>query len=302
MPLETHYTSYDDWAWLYNQSEAQLALQGLLPLLEKLLLPSLPEHGQILDLCCGTGQVAQQLTLKGYQVTGVDSSEKMLHYARENISQGTFILEDVRSFKSSPTFDAAICTDSSLNHMMSLEELKQVFCNVYAALKEKGLFLFDLGLENRYRNITVSDGELQEKYAWIVGETYNPEDKTGTFTITVFQPTSQKSDPKIAIAATLIQRLKCLVYNRALRQLQPSILLQLINKDWKPSAIKFSVKPYTIAEVQAALTEVGFTQVGIYDFRGKVTAPTNTQYAYFMARKPGDGLWQSRIDSLIPHN
>lgn len=283
------YTDYDPWAWLYNQSEANLALQGLMPLLEKLLLPLVPEKGQILDLCCGTGQVAQQLILRGYQVTGLDGSEKMLHYARENAPQGAFILADARCFEFPSTFDAVVSTDSSLNHIMSLEELKQVFHNVYISLKSNGLFLFDLGLENRYRNIEVDNGELQQDYAWTVGETYDKEHKTGTFTITLFQPTQQglnkKVDARIANRSTSIRPLKCFIYNRLLRPLQPSLLQHFINKDWQPSAMTFSVKPYTKTEVQATLEAVGFTQVGIYNFRGKISAPTNTQHAYFVAHK-----------------
>jgi SAM-dependent methyltransferase len=285
MSSADRYTEYDPWAWLYNRSEAHLALKEVLPILEKLLLRQLPETGQILDLCCGTGQVSQQLILKGYQVVGLDGSEKMLHYARGNAPGGTFILGDARSFQLPATFDAAISTDSSLNHMMSLEELKQVFCNVYTALKNNGLFLFDLGLENRYRTIEVNDGEFQDEYAWTVGETYNPEDKTGTFTITIFQPPQQNLNKQAAQSNSALQRLKRSLYNHVLRQVNPSILLQWIDQDWQPSAITFSVKPYTQAEVKSALETVGFTQVGIYDHKGNRAAPTNTQSAYFVARK-----------------
>jgi SAM-dependent methyltransferase len=222
----------------------------------------------------------------------------MLHYARENAPQGKFVLEDARSFEFSPTFDAVISTDSSLNHIMSLDELKQVFSNVYAALKNKGIFLFDLGLENRYSNIKVDNGELQSEYAWMVGETYDRESKTGTFTITLFQPNSQIQsnsqslepnsqilEPKNKSLGISIHPLKCFIYNHILRPLKPSLLPQFIDKDWTPSTLTFSVKPYAKQDVQAALEEVGFTQIGIYDFRGNVAAPTNTQSAYFVACK-----------------
>jgi SAM-dependent methyltransferase len=286
------YTNYDPWAWLYNQSEAYLSLQGVLPILEKLLLPYVPEKGQILDLCCGTGQVAQQLILKRYQVTGLDSSEKMLHHARENAPQGTFILADACFFEVPPTFDAVVSTDSSLNHIMSLEELKQVFRNVYNSLKSNGLFLFDLGLEDRYRNIQIDNGELQQNYAWTVGETYDREHETGTFTITLFQPTQQVSnketDTNLVNMNSSIQHLKCFIYNRVLRLLRPSLLKHFINRDWQPSSMTFPVKPYTKIDIQAALEAVGFMKVSIYDFRGKISAATNTQYAYFVAHKSKD--------------
>lgn len=31
--------------------------------------------------------------------------------------------------------------------------------------------------KKRYRNVPVNDGELENEYAWTVGETYNPEEK-----------------------------------------------------------------------------------------------------------------------------
>ena len=286
MTTTTRYTDYDPWAWLYNRSEAHLALQGLMPLLEKLLLPHVPDSGQILDLCCGTGQVSQQLILRGYQVTGLDGSEKMLHYARENAPQVRFVLDDARSFTFPSSFDATICTDSSLNHIMSLEDLKSVFQNVYAALKDGGLFLFDLGLENRYRNIEVNDGELQADYAWTVGETYDPASQKGTFTITLFQPADPNSNPKKLSSSSAFQHLIRFVYNRILRVLRPATLRYFLDKDWQSSIMTFSVKPYARTEIVATLEAAGFTQVSTYDYRGKKTKPNQTEYAYFSARKP----------------
>lgn len=279
------YTDYDPWAWLYNESEANLASRWLLPKLEKLVLANLPVGSQILDLCCGTGQLAQMLILKGYQVTGLDGSEKMLHYAQKNAPNGKFILGDARLFELPNTFDAVICTDSALNHIMSLEELKSVFHNVYAAMKENTLFFFDLGLEKRFRNIAFNDGELKEKYAWSVGETYNPEAKTGTFTITIFQPDNSQSGKEYTQLDMIIQQLKRLVYNNFLRYVKPSTLLQLLDKNWEHSAITFSVKPYSQAEIKSALSEAGFTNVNAYNFRLKLATSKDNKIGYFVAHK-----------------
>ena len=285
MTTATRYTDYDPWAWLYNQSEAHLAIARIMPALDKLLFPHLPENGRILDLCCGTGQVSHQLTLRGYQVTGLDGSEKMLHYARKNAPQVQFVLDDARSFIFPSSFDATICTDSSLNHIMSLEDLKRVFQNTYATLKDGGLFLFDLGLEDRYHNIDITDGELQANYAWTVGETYDLESKTGTFTITLFQPIAPNVNSKKANSNSVSQRLKRFVYNRILRALRPAALHSFLDKNWQPSPITFSVRSYARAEVTEVLEAVGFSQVCTYNFQGKTTRPDETKYAYFSARK-----------------
>ncbi|MBD2310836.1 class I SAM-dependent methyltransferase [Desertifilum sp. FACHB-1129] len=276
------YTDYDPWAWLYNQSEAQLAYQRFMPCLEKVLFPAIPKSAKILDLCCGTGQLSHQLTQRGYQVTGLDGSEKMLHYARENAPQVNFVLEDARNFHFETQFDAVLSTDSGLNHILSLEELQQVFQNVFNALKPNGLFLFDLGLEKRYRNIPVNDGELKEDYAWMVGETYDPLQKTGTFTITMFQPKNSSSSVQNHLQ---LQQIKRSIFNAVLRYLKPSILLNWVEKDWQRSDLTFSVKPYTQQEVRAALEAVGFTQVQVYKPTGKLSKSPEKRYAYFMACK-----------------
>jgi len=69
------YSDYDPFAWVYNKHWGDSFTQHALPVLEKLVLPHLPAKARILDLCCGTGQLAQVLIERGYQVTVLDGSE-----------------------------------------------------------------------------------------------------------------------------------------------------------------------------------------------------------------------------------
>lgn len=61
-------------------------------------------HRTVLDLCCGTGQLAVLFLEAGYRVVGLDLSEHMLVYARENASrfldggQARFVQGDARHF------------------------------------------------------------------------------------------------------------------------------------------------------------------------------------------------------------
>ncbi|MEM9272767.1 MAG: class I SAM-dependent methyltransferase [Cyanobacteria bacterium P01_F01_bin.143] len=283
---ENRYTDYDPWAWLYNKSEAHLAAARVFPLIEKLLIPKLGSNAKIFDLCCGTGQLSQELLTRGYQVIGLDGSEQMLSYARQNAPNGEFILGDARSFQIEPkSFNAAICTDSALNHMMNLEDLKLVFQNIYNILQDDGLFLFDLGLENRYSNIAIADGEMQENYAWTVGETYDSTSNLGSFTITMFQPNEEQIGKKSNLFRSISYSFKRLIYNKFFRNINPAKLLDLVEKDWQSSKIDFSVRPHAKAEICSLLTEVGFTSFEIYDSSGQLAKPQEARDACFLARK-----------------
>jgi len=143
----TAYSDYDRFAWVYNKHWGNSFTELALRVLEKLVFPYLSAKARILDLCCGTGQLAQALIARGYRVTGLDGSSEMLRFARENAPAGEFIVDDARSFKLPDSYHAVVSTFDSLNHIMTLEELTSVFRNVYAALQEGGFSFFDLNME-----------------------------------------------------------------------------------------------------------------------------------------------------------
>ncbi|MBG1243492.1 class I SAM-dependent DNA methyltransferase [Nostoc sp. NZL] len=229
MSATTLHLNYDIYARIYNDRNGQsLCEMGLQPL-EKLLLPHLSPGAHILDLCCGTGQLAQQLNLKGYKVTGIDISEGMLDYAQKNAPDVEFIQDDARFFELPAIFDGVISTSDSLNHVMSLEELTRVFQNVYAALQENSLFVFDLNLEERYKTDWWNGsivGDIKEDYAWAARRSYDPEEKISQTQVTIFH---------------------------------------LLNGNWQRADTNLLGRCYSRTEVQAALESVGFTDIKVYD-------------------------------------
>jgi len=166
-------SAYDRLAPIYDTYLAQFD-RMMLPALEHLMLSRLAPNACILDVCCGTGQLAAELCGRGYRVTGVDSSEGMLRFARENAPAGRFVRADVRSLRLSCVHDAAVSTFDSINHILSIEDLCAVFANVAAALRAGGVFVFDVMTEAGYRmrwksscRMIGGDGELCEiKDAW----------------------------------------------------------------------------------------------------------------------------------------
>ena len=118
----------------------------------------------VLDLCCGTGQLAVHFLEKGYKVTGIDLSEHMLHFARENASQyirsgqAKFIKDDASTFSLTERFGLVVSTYDALNHLKDEEMLRNCFQCVHAV--SEGYFVFDLNTRmglKRWNSIQVDE-------------------------------------------------------------------------------------------------------------------------------------------------
>ena len=122
----------------------------------------------LLDVCCGTGHLALHFLDLGYRVSGLDLSEAMLKYARENSApylitgQARFFQADAAHFEVEERFGLAVSTFDALNHLPDLDALSGCFRSVWKALKENGIFIFDLNTREglrRWTSISVEDTE-----------------------------------------------------------------------------------------------------------------------------------------------
>jgi ubiquinone/menaquinone biosynthesis C-methylase UbiE len=64
------YSEYDRFAWFYNRHWGDEFCRPVLDIFQFILFPHIKPGSRILDLCCGTGQLAAGLIEKGYRVTG----------------------------------------------------------------------------------------------------------------------------------------------------------------------------------------------------------------------------------------
>jgi len=137
------YTEYDCFAYFYNKYWTINAPLYLEKALDILLLEKLEEKAHILDVCCGTGNVAGLLSERGYNMTGLDGSKLMLDYAKENAPAVEFVQADARDFNLGRKFQAITCLFDSINHLLSKDDVLLVFKNIYEHLEENGIFVFD---------------------------------------------------------------------------------------------------------------------------------------------------------------
>ena len=189
MSTPDHYAEYDDFAWFYDRYWSRGIPLQLLGAVERLLLPHLPPGGRILDVCCGTGRIAGELTARGFGVTGIDGSEEMIRLARGNAPDAEFLVADARSFQLPPVYDGAISLFDSLNHILSAQELTQVFRNVHAALREGGRFVFDLNVEQSFQRHWQGNtfATVEPDHASVVRGIYNPATRIGHCDVTLFR-------------------------------------------------------------------------------------------------------------------
>lgn len=100
----------------------------------------------ILDMPCGIGRHAVELSTAGHTVVGVDNSKNLLRIAAENSKELSrkpeWQLEDMRTFKRANTFDMVITMWGSLGYFTDHETI-QMFKNISASLKAGGVFVFD---------------------------------------------------------------------------------------------------------------------------------------------------------------
>ncbi len=165
-------------------------VERVLPMLDQLVLDDLEQGARVLDLCCGTGALAHRLTKRGFEVTGLDSSDEMLQIARRRESSARFLVADARSFAAESPFDCVISTFDSLNHVLSLEELGQVFGNVFDSLLPSGRFVFDLNLRYGFLTRWHGDGAVvEDEFAMFSRSSFDETEGLGRVAVTLFELT-----------------------------------------------------------------------------------------------------------------
>jgi SAM-dependent methyltransferase len=125
------------------------------------------EDRRLLDICCGTGQLAVHFLEQGYTVTGLDLSEPMLRHARENAAryvesgQACFVQGDAADFALDDRFGLVVSTFDALNHLPDKDALRACFACVHRVLVPGGTFIFDLntraGLKAKWNGVRVQD-------------------------------------------------------------------------------------------------------------------------------------------------
>ena len=106
----------------------------------------LPISGQVLDAGCGVGKpVSQVLVKKGFIVTGVDISSKMVNLAKENVPEATFLQKNILELDfADNSFDGIICV-YTLWHIPRVNH-SRIITSFHRMLREEGILVLNTGV------------------------------------------------------------------------------------------------------------------------------------------------------------
>ena len=141
-----HVPSYEIFGKFYDavmgdRSEAAESLSTL-------IREAKPKARSVLELGCGTGSMLKHLH-KSYQVSGLDTSSRMLSIARKKTPRAKLFRQDMVDFQISERFDVIFCVFDSINHLRRFSDWKKVFVTVRQHLSPGGCFIFDINTQRK---------------------------------------------------------------------------------------------------------------------------------------------------------
>ena len=129
---------------------------------EVLQLLGTKQSSIILDMCCGNGRHAIELSLLGHDVTGVDLNEEYIEEGRAQAASRdanpTFVKADLRAFESETRFDAALILWNAFGYFCNDSDDLRALKSMHRALRSGGKLLIQThGSETTARKIVRKD-------------------------------------------------------------------------------------------------------------------------------------------------
>lgn len=242
------YKEYDNYAWFWNKYWGRTSARRVLPIVKELVLGKQPQGIRVLDVCCGSGQLAKILSKDGYQLSGIDGSSDMIQLASQNCTDGNFVVGDIRvPFPFQEKFHVACSFYDSLNHILCLEDLASAFEGVYGVLENNGVFIFDLNMEDGFKSRWNNrlNQIVQQDYVCIEHFRYNGDRRIGTNNVTLF----------------------------------------LLQDEWVRKDVCIVEKCYTQSEIIEELSRVGFTNINMFESSETFNLVDDQGRYYFVCEK-----------------
>nr|WP_297872804.1 class I SAM-dependent methyltransferase [uncultured Blautia sp.] len=251
-------SSYESFARVYDLFMDNIPYQEWCGYLTGLLKECGVTEGLVLELGCGTGNVTRLLAGEGYDMIGVDNAPDMLEIAMEKKEADQqdilYLLQDMREFELYGTVKAVVSICDSMNYIIEEEDLLQVFRLVNNYLDPKGIFIFDMNTEYKYREIlgenTIAENREDASFIW--DNFYDEEGQINEYDLALFIPEEIQGE-------TLYRKYEEVHYQRA----------------------------YSLETVKNLLEQAGMEFVTVYDAFTHDAPQEYSERVYIIAREKG---------------
>ena len=141
---------------------------------------NLPKGAKILDLCCGHGRHVLPLAKAGYEMTGLDLSQRALNLLKAETKRQKLnvrvVRSDMRKIPFRNEFDAVINMFTAFGYLENDKEDLKVLKSVVKALKPGGKFLIDMSnRDSILANYQPKSWKKEGKLILLEERTYNPK-------------------------------------------------------------------------------------------------------------------------------
>ncbi|WP_392477274.1 class I SAM-dependent DNA methyltransferase [Nostoc sp. C110] len=159
----------EDLAFIHDDGFRDFALKSAPGILE-ILAQNKIHDGLVVDLGCGSGLWAKELTKAHYRVLGIDISESMINIARTRVPDAEFRIDSL--FKTEiPPCNAVTSISECISYLFDRDNdrqiLVQLFQRIYNALTPGGVFIFDIAEKGQVAQGTTTKG-FTEGESWVV--------------------------------------------------------------------------------------------------------------------------------------
>lgn len=146
---------------------------------------------KILEIGCGSGNLAPFFLKAGYNYVGLDLFKEMIKIAKEVEPKARFIQGDMRKLKLKDKFDAILIAGRSFTYLTTNEDVMNALKSINKTLKKNGVLIFNnfnaevifqdfkkpiiqyaKCKDTKYKRITKKKINLKTGWIWDLYETY----------------------------------------------------------------------------------------------------------------------------------
>jgi SAM-dependent methyltransferase len=104
----------------------------------------------VVEIGCGSGNLANRFSKNGFEYIGMDLSEDMLTLAKTNNPNAVFVKEDMRNFNLQKKLDACVITGRTISYLLTNNDVVDTFKAIHNNLKMDGIVSFDCIDANKF--------------------------------------------------------------------------------------------------------------------------------------------------------